>query len=70
MFEATGWQLMETSGQDPRVVDTSGKTELTIVKRFEFDHARATMSVVVRDAAGQHFVYCKVSTRSFCDCLS
>jgi magnesium-transporting ATPase (P-type) len=58
MFSATGWDLVEAPGQHP--VARKDGNELTIIKRHEFDHARATMSVIVKDAEGECVVYCKV----------
>lgn len=34
---------------------------MDVVKRFEFDHTRMTMSVLVRDPKGNYFVYVKGS---------
>ncbi|CAM6091151.1 unnamed protein product [Calypogeia fissa] len=59
MFSATGWDLVEAPEQHPVV--RKGDRELTIIKRHEFDHSRATMSVIVQDAAGECVVYCKGS---------
>jgi len=57
MFEACGYELIETPGKDPQV--KKGSTALTIVKRFEFDHHSMTMSVVVKDSSGLYHVFCK-----------
>ena len=50
MFEATGWSLDDAGG---RPVVRSGAQGLEIRRRFEFDHARATMSAVVFDEMAQ-----------------
>lgn len=60
MFSSVGWELVEDANEAPCVRSPSGKV-LRIVKRNEFDHARASMSVVVQDEEGQLHVYCKVS---------
>eukprot|EP00644_Phytophthora_capsici_P011736 jgi/Phyca11/552998/estExt2_Genewise1Plus.C_PHYCAscaffold_500282 len=61
MFEATGWQLLEREGQQPVVKSPTGY-ELEFVKRFDFDHHRMSMSVVVRNkVTGRLLVFCKGS---------
>lgn len=60
MFSSVGWELLENANEATCVRSPSGK-ELRIVKRNEFDHARATMSVIVQDKEGRLHVYCKVS---------
>lgn len=67
MFEATQWSLQEAHGQPTEVVHPTGSRRLTIIKKNEFDHARATMSVIVRDQDNNYFVFCKVglSRREF-----
>ena len=64
MFASCGAQLKEENGV--RIIenwqqtgDTTTTTKLRIVKTFEFDHARMTMSVVVRTDDGNCVVYCK-----------
>jgi len=42
MFEIAGWDLNSN-------VITDGQRTLTIIKKFEFDHARMSMSVAVQD---------------------
>ncbi|TYZ64953.1 hypothetical protein PybrP1_010260 [[Pythium] brassicae (nom. inval.)] len=62
MLEATGWKLVENEGSQPVVQSPDGATELEFVRRFDFDHHRMSMSVVVRNrATGQLFVFCKGS---------
>lgn len=61
MFNATGWTLLEREGDSPMVHNTSGK-KLQFVHRFEFDHHRMSMSVIVKDLVdGNHYVFCKGS---------
>jgi cation-transporting ATPase 13A3/4/5 len=62
MFSAVGWELLEggtESQPNPIVVNKNGE-QYTIVRRNEFEHSRATMSVVVQDSAGELHVFCKV----------
>lgn len=61
MFEATQWSLQESQDRPTEVISPDGSRRLTIVKKNEFDHAKATMSVVVKDQDDQHFVFCKAS---------
>lgn len=58
MFSASGWDLIESVHEYPVV--RKGKEKLTILKRHEFDHSRATMSVIVEDSWGVIHIYCKV----------
>jgi len=63
MFSSVGWDLAEggtAAQQYPTVFNKTGDV-YTIVRRNEFEHARATMSVVVQDHTGELHVYCKVS---------
>ncbi|KAG6583087.1 P-type ATPase (P-ATPase) Superfamily [Phytophthora cinnamomi] len=63
MFTATGWELVEKEGEQPYVksnVETG--LELEFVKRYDFDHHRMSMSVVVRNRkSGKYYVFCKGS---------
>ena len=73
MFRATGWSLEDAPDGTPGVraprgayaagsaLGDSSREWLAIVRRFEFDHGRMTMSVVVRDDArgGALTVFCK-----------
>ncbi|BBN19120.1 hypothetical protein MPTK1_8g08050 [Marchantia polymorpha subsp. ruderalis] len=59
MFSASGWDLIESVHEYPVV--RKGKEKLTILKRHEFDHSRATMSVIVEDSWGVIHIYCKGS---------
>eukprot|EP00122_Pirum_gemmata_P010142 Pgem_evm1s9375 len=58
MFESTGWDLCE-KGKYPKVTSENKEDYLLIVKRFEFDHARQTMSVIVKDSKNNLHVYVK-----------
>jgi cation-transporting ATPase 13A3/4/5 len=62
MFHSTQWKLVEKEGQMPIFCSPSGKDQLQIIKRFEFDHHRMCMSVVVRHlTTGSLYVFCKGS---------
>ncbi|DAZ97714.1 TPA: hypothetical protein N0F65_009613 [Lagenidium giganteum] len=62
MFKSTQWKLIEIEGKKPVVQSADGSDELEFVKRFEFDHHRMSMSVVMRHAAtGKIYVFCKGS---------
>jgi predicted P-type ATPase len=62
MFKSTAWKLIEEEGRLP-VVESSDSTDaLEFVKRFEFDHHRMSMSVVMKHrATGKLIVFCKGS---------
>ncbi|KAI5068182.1 hypothetical protein GOP47_0017102 [Adiantum capillus-veneris] len=60
MFQAVGWELIENFNE-PDVVYDGNSEKLKVIKRYEFDHTRATMSVVVQDIQGSFAVYCKGS---------
>ncbi|MCO5602074.1 hypothetical protein L7F22_056201 [Adiantum nelumboides] len=60
MFQAVGWELIEGLNEPDAVYDGSSE-KLKIIKRHEFDHTRATMSVIVQDSEGAYLVYCKGS---------
>lgn len=64
MFQATGWELIETDGEAPKVRTADGKNTLTILKRFEFDHKRMTMSSIYQNSEGEVFVTCKGSAEA------
>lgn len=70
MFASTQWKLieeevMDDSGQEEirTIVESSdGKYALELLKRFEFDHHRMCMSVIVQDLqTNRRFVFCKGS---------
>ncbi|KAI5068179.1 hypothetical protein GOP47_0016524 [Adiantum capillus-veneris] len=60
MFQAVGWELVEGLNEPDAVYDGSSE-KLKILKRHEFDHTRATMSVIVQDSEGAYLVFCKGS---------
>lgn len=60
MFQAVGWHLIEGFNEPDAVYDGSSE-KLKIIKRHEFDHTRATMSVIIEDGQGAFHVYCKGS---------
>lgn len=61
MFEACGWTLIQRGGEPPLVEAPSGGVRLDVMKRFEFDHTRMTMSVLVMGPDGQYYVFIKGS---------
>lgn len=61
MFEACGWTLIQRGGQPPIVEAPTAGLQLDVVKRFEFDHTRMTMSVLVRGPDNAHYVFVKGS---------
>ncbi|KAG6577845.1 Cation-transporting ATPase [Phytophthora cinnamomi] len=62
MFKSTQWKLIEIEGQLPVVESADGSEELEFVKRFEFDHHRMSMSVVMKQkSTGKLIVFCKGS---------
>lgn len=61
MFEATGWNLVSRPNDTPLLTSPDGSDRLRVVRRFEFDHERQAMTVVVRDASGAAFVFVKGS---------
>ncbi|KAJ7563253.1 hypothetical protein O6H91_03G102700 [Diphasiastrum complanatum] len=60
MFSSIGWELLEETHGHKVVRNTEG-VELIIIRCYEFDHSRATMSVIVQDYAKAFHVYCKGS---------
>ena len=70
MFEATQWSLNGVQGKPTEVSSPDGSRRLVIVKKNEFDHAKATMSVIVRDQEGVHYVFCKVIHTAVTSCIS
>jgi len=58
MLEASGFSLVESGNAAPKVQSPAG-AEFTIERRFEFDHYTMTMSVLVRDAAGEVHAFTK-----------
>eukprot|EP01062_Namystynia_karyoxenos_P046573 TRINITY_DN3495_c0_g3_i2.p1 TRINITY_DN3495_c0_g3~~TRINITY_DN3495_c0_g3_i2.p1 ORF type:complete len:1321 (+),score=488.44 TRINITY_DN3495_c0_g3_i2:105-4067(+) len=63
MFKSTGWHLHEAEGRHPEVSPwaSGDRDNVQIVRRFEFDHAAQTMSVLVRMPDGQMVSYTKGS---------
>ncbi|XP_073391136.1 uncharacterized protein [Physcomitrium patens] len=64
MFSSVGWDLAEgvtTAQPYPTVFNRCTGDAITILRRNEFQHPRATMSVVIRDNTGELHVYCKGS---------
>eukprot|EP00756_Hemistasia_phaeocysticola_P066067 Hpha_TRINITY_DN8978_c0_g1::TRINITY_DN8978_c0_g1_i4::g.80776::m.80776/K14951/ATP13A3_4_5; cation-transporting P-type ATPase 13A3/4/5 len=64
MFRATGWDLIEEKGASPVVQSPGGGHRVEVVRRFEFDHAAQTMSVIVRyreSGREGHMIYAKGS---------
>ncbi|KAE9315331.1 putative cation-transporting ATPase [Phytophthora fragariae] len=62
MFKSTQWKLIEVEGQLPVVESADGSEELEFVKRFEFDHHRMSMSVVMKQkSTSKLIVFCKGS---------
>ena len=68
MFQSTD-AILSQSDEDKsiRVTLNSGKT-YTILKRFDFDHHRMTMSVIIQDSHGSLFVFVKGSGESIKKC--
>lgn len=60
MFKSTGWQIIQKPAK-PTVVRSIGGTELQIIRKFEFDHTRQTMSVIACDSEGTFHVFTKGS---------
>ncbi|TMW57735.1 hypothetical protein Poli38472_014338 [Pythium oligandrum] len=62
MFTATQWKLIEEEGKMPEVQSADGSDALEVVKRFEFDHHRMSMSVIMKHkSTGKLYVFCKGS---------
>uniref|UniRef100_K3WTC0 P-type ATPase A domain-containing protein n=1 Tax=Globisporangium ultimum (strain ATCC 200006 / CBS 805.95 / DAOM BR144) TaxID=431595 RepID=K3WTC0_GLOUD len=68
MFAATNWKLIEEQVMDDLgqeeirtiVESPNGDNALELLKRFEFDHHRMCMSVIVQDLqTNRRFVFCK-----------
>ena len=67
MFQATDWELAPQPDNTTLLTSPDGKDTLTIVRRFEFDHERQAMSVVVRDKTGAAFIFVKGSFEKISD---
>ncbi|CEG45877.1 p-type atpase (p-atpase) superfamily [Plasmopara halstedii] len=63
MFTATRWELVEKEGVQPFVrSNMDSALQLEYIKRYDFDHHRMSMSVVVRNRKnGKYYVFCKGS---------
>uniref|UniRef100_K3X7V9 Cation-transporting P-type ATPase N-terminal domain-containing protein n=1 Tax=Globisporangium ultimum (strain ATCC 200006 / CBS 805.95 / DAOM BR144) TaxID=431595 RepID=K3X7V9_GLOUD len=62
MFKSTQWKLIESEGKLPVVRSADDQDQLEFVKRFEFDHHRMSMSVVMKHTVtGKLYVFCKGS---------
>ncbi|KAG2529214.1 hypothetical protein JM18_001728 [Phytophthora kernoviae] len=62
MFKSTQWKLIESEGKLPVVQSADGSEELEFIKRFEFDHHRMSMSVVMKQkSTGKLIIFCKGS---------
>lgn len=66
MFQSTKWNMMQQQDQledeSLRIVSPHDpNVYCEILKRFEFDHQRMSMSVIVRIPDGRVFVFCKGS---------
>ena len=62
MFRSTGWEINAAADSNTvQLVAPGGSDRLEVLRRFEFDHARQMMSVVVRDAKGAAYVFSKGS---------
>lgn len=58
MFKSTGASMSTREGHD---IISTNHGDLQVIQRFEFQHARASMSIAVKDAAGHTHVFCKGS---------
>lgn len=68
MFKSTGAQLSGTNKQGRDVIKTSDHGDLEVLQRFEFQHARASMSIAVKDQnTGETHVFCKGSFERIAD---
>ncbi|KAI9918223.1 hypothetical protein PsorP6_011522 [Peronosclerospora sorghi] len=63
MFTSTGWGLVEKENEVPYVKsNVDPGLELEYIKRYDFDHHRMSMTVVVRNRrSGKYYVFCKGS---------
>lgn len=62
MFRASKWLLLQDDKSElTTVVSPNRNQRLVLLKKYDFDHGRQTMSVVVDDQAGNKQVYCKGS---------
>lgn len=62
MFSSTGWDLRQVDNADYALVTPPHSASgLKILRKYEFDHGRQTMLVIVEDADGCRHVFCKGS---------
>lgn len=67
MFSSTKWSLRNIPNSDhSEVKSPDGRTTLKVVRKFEFDHGKQTMSVVVENSGAKdrgmtHHMFCKGS---------
>lgn len=62
MFQSTHWYFLYSEDMEPVMVSLDGSQQLQVLKRFEFDHDRMSMSVVVRHlGSGRLYVFTKGS---------
>ncbi|POM74831.1 Cation-transporting ATPase, partial [Phytophthora palmivora] len=62
MFTATGWELVEKEGEQPRMWIRVWNSNSSSATTYDFDHHRMSMSVVVRNRkSGKYYVFCKGS---------
>lgn len=68
MFESTGAKLFGSNTHGHDVITTSNHGDLEVLQRFEFQHARASMSIAVKDqTTGETHVFCKGSFERIAD---
>jgi magnesium-transporting ATPase (P-type) len=61
MFSSTGWDIVTKVDNSVELHAPGGNDRLQVLRRFEFDHAKQLMSVIVKDANGTISVYTKGS---------
>eukprot|EP00382_Lankesteria_abbotti_P001187 CAMPEP_0113844336 /NCGR_PEP_ID=MMETSP0372-20130328/187_1 /TAXON_ID=340204 /ORGANISM="Lankesteria abbotti" /LENGTH=810 /DNA_ID=CAMNT_0000813341 /DNA_START=294 /DNA_END=2727 /DNA_ORIENTATION=+ /assembly_acc=CAM_ASM_000359 len=65
IFRASNYQFEDLSASQPLIVDSTTNATYRVLRRFEFDRSRMTMSVVVEDIeTHKRFVYTKGSYES------
>eukprot|EP00873_Tetraselmis_striata_P045781 jgi/Tetstr1/466045/TSEL_010632.t1 len=70
MFSATGWQIVTNPDNTVKLHAPGKIDELTVLRRFEFDHAKQLMSVIVRDSNGAVTVFTKGSFEKVAECTT
>lgn len=67
MFQSTGAKLLGSNKEGHDIISTQ-RGDLEILQRFEFQHARASMSIAVKDTTtGETHVFCKGSFERIAD---